>query len=221
MISIRERGKIAVGLFILSEANFFLLLIIAFVYYHAYPGPGPTAATALNPMRTGMFSLALFSSSATIWMASRSARRSDSRGLVMWLTITIALGVLFLFGQAREYYDLIANGVTVSRNLFATTFFTLTGFHGLHVIIGLVALSITLGLARAGKLHEHTEGRLWRGRMVLAFRRRSLGGGLQRRVSMGSGRIVIASRITTAWDFDPSVIVGCSRWRLRMRSRVT
>jgi heme/copper-type cytochrome/quinol oxidase subunit 3 len=155
MITIRERGKIAVGLFILSEANFFLLLVIAYVYYHAYPGPGPTAASALNPMRTGIFSLALFSSSATIWMAARASRRPDSRGLVMWLTITIALGVLFLFGQAREYYDLIAHGITISRNLFATTFFTLTGFHGLHVIAGLVALSITLGLARAGKLHQH------------------------------------------------------------------
>jgi heme/copper-type cytochrome/quinol oxidase subunit 3 len=154
MISIRERNKLAVGLFILSEANFFLLLVIAYVYYHAYPGAGPTAATALNPVRTGMFSLALFASSATIWMASRASRRPDSRGFMMWLAITIALGVLFMFGQAREYYDLIASGVTISRNLFATTFFTLTGFHGLHVIIGLVALGITLVLARAGKLHE-------------------------------------------------------------------
>ncbi len=130
MISIRERGKIGVGLFILSEMNFFLLLIIAYVYYHAYPGPGPTAATALNTIRTGMFSLALFSSSATIWMASRAARRSDRGGLMLWLSITIALGVLFMFGQATEYYDLLTSGVTVSRNLFATTFFTLTGFHG-------------------------------------------------------------------------------------------
>jgi heme/copper-type cytochrome/quinol oxidase subunit 3 len=154
MISIRERGKIAVGLFIFSEINFFLLLIIAYVYYHALPGSGPTPATSLNPVRTGLFSLALFSSSATIWMASRASRRPDSRGLVMWLSLTIVLGALFMFGQAREYYELIASGVTVSRNLFATTFFTLTGFHGLHVMIGLVALCITLGLARAGKLHE-------------------------------------------------------------------
>ena len=156
MINIRERGKIGVGLFILSEANFFLLLIVAYVYYHAYPGQGPTAATALNPMRTGIFSLALFSSSATIWMASRAARRPDSRGMMLWLAVTIALGVLFMFGQASEYYDLITSGVNVSRNLFATTFFTLTGFHGLHVTIGLVALCITFGLAAKGKLHEHT-----------------------------------------------------------------
>lgn len=156
MISIRERSKIAVALFIFSEVNFFLLLIIAYVYFHAYPGAGPTAKTALNTTRTAIFSLALFASSATILMASRAGRRGDNRGLVTWLAATIVLGVVFIFGQATEYYDLIASGVSVSRNLFATTFFTLTGFHGLHVIMGLVALSITLVLAMTGKLHEDT-----------------------------------------------------------------
>jgi heme/copper-type cytochrome/quinol oxidase subunit 3 len=156
MISIRERAKIGVGLFILSDVGFFLLLIIAYVYYHGNPGAGPTAATALNVTRTGLFSLALFASSATIWMSSRAARSGDSRGLVRWLAITIALGVLFMCGQVTEYYDLLSSGVTVSRNLFATTFFTLTGFHGLHVMTGLIALATTLGLARAGKLHERS-----------------------------------------------------------------
>lgn len=154
-MSIQEKSKLGVGLFILSEANFFLLLIIAYVYYHAYPGPGPNASTALNPLRTGIFSIFLFSSSATMAMASRAARRPGSQGLVPWLAITIALGVVFLFGQAQEYRDLIGHGVTMSRNLFATTFFTLTGFHGLHVMIGLLALSITLLLANAGKLRQH------------------------------------------------------------------
>jgi heme/copper-type cytochrome/quinol oxidase subunit 3 len=156
MISIRERSKMAVGFFILSEIQFFLLLIVAYVYYHAYPGQGPTAATALNTTRTAIFSLALFSSSATIWMASRAARRGDNGGMVTWLTLTIALGALFMFGQAKEYYDLISSGVSVSRNLFATTFFTLTGFHGLHVLMGLIALSISLVLALSGKLHAET-----------------------------------------------------------------
>jgi heme/copper-type cytochrome/quinol oxidase subunit 3 len=156
MISIKERGKMGVGLFILSELNFFLLLIVAYVYYHAYPGQGPTAATALNTTRTALFSVALFASSATIMMSSRAARRGDHAGLVRWLTLTIALGALFIFGQAKEYYDLIASGIGVNRNLFATTFFTLTGFHGLHVIMGLVALCVTLALALTGKLSEES-----------------------------------------------------------------
>ena len=156
MISLKERGKLGVGLFILSEANFFLLLIVAYVYYHAYPGQGPTAASALNTTRTALFSVALFASSATIFMASRAARNGDREGFIRWLTMTIALGALFIFGQAKEYYDLIASGVAVNRNLFATTFFTLTGFHGLHVIIGLVALSVTLALAVGNRLHEES-----------------------------------------------------------------
>jgi heme/copper-type cytochrome/quinol oxidase subunit 3 len=55
-----------------------------------------------------------------------------------------------MFGQASEYIALWTSGVTVSRNLFATTFFTLTGFHGLHVTVGLIALAILGGLVWRG-----------------------------------------------------------------------
>jgi heme/copper-type cytochrome/quinol oxidase subunit 3 len=151
-----SRSKLAVSLFILSEANFFLMLIIAYVYYHAIPVGGPTAANSLDPWRTGEFSLALFASSATMWMADRSLRASRRAGHLFWLFITIALGVIFLFGQGNEYARLISSGVTWSRNLFGTTFFTLTGFHGLHVFGGLCALAIVAGVSLS---HEITERR--------------------------------------------------------------
>ena len=67
-----------------------------------------------------------------------------------WLIFTIALGAVFLVGQVGEYWKLFQSGVEVSTNLFATAFFTLTGFHGLHVFIGLVALLIFLWLAWQG-----------------------------------------------------------------------
>ena len=67
-----------------------------------------------------------------------------------WLALTIALGGVFLVGQGLEYWKLFQTGVDVSTNLFATTFFTLTGFHGLHVLFGLVALLIFLWLAWQG-----------------------------------------------------------------------
>ncbi|MGH7778740.1 MAG: cytochrome c oxidase subunit 3 [Candidatus Binataceae bacterium] len=146
------KAKLAVGLFILSEANFFLLLIIAYVYYHAYPGPGPTAANALNPLRTGLFSILLFASSATMILAARSYRARARRATLTWLIVTVVLGTLFLLGQALEYTGLYEHGVMVNRNLFATTFFTLTGFHGLHVFIGLVAIAIVAGLAASNRL---------------------------------------------------------------------
>src|SRR5207253_1207119 len=66
------------------------------------------------------------------------------------LVATIALGAIFLVGQGIEYAGLLSSDVTVSRNLFGTTFFTMTGFHGFHVFVGLVMLTIVAGFAFAG-----------------------------------------------------------------------
>ena len=63
------------------------------------------------------------------------------------LALTITLGAVFIGGQAIEYYGLISSDVTISDNLFTATFFTVTGFHGLHVIVGLIALTIAYVLA--------------------------------------------------------------------------
>ena len=71
-----------------------------------------------------------------------------------WLGLTILLGGVFMVGQGLEYRELFQNGVTVSTNLFATTFFTLTGFHGLHVCVGLVMLLIAFGLGLAGDFEQ-------------------------------------------------------------------
>ncbi len=144
-----SKSKLAVLLFILSEANFFALLIIAYLYFHAYPGDGPTAATSLNAERTGIFSIFLFASSATMMMASRSYRGKRG-GAFAWLVATLLLGGIFLFGQVHEYVGLYASGVTANRSLFATTFFTLTGFHGLHVAVGLLAITAITVLTGAG-----------------------------------------------------------------------
>ncbi|MDA7864723.1 cytochrome c oxidase subunit 3, partial [bacterium] len=65
----------------------------------------------------------------------------------LWLALTIALGAIFIAGQAIEYYGLISSDVTIDDNLFTATFFTVTGFHGLHVIVGLIALLIAYVLS--------------------------------------------------------------------------
>jgi heme/copper-type cytochrome/quinol oxidase subunit 3 len=70
----------------------------------------------------------------------------------LWLLVTIVFGAVFLIGQGSEYLLLIGENVTISRNLFGSTFFTLTGFHGLHFFSGLVAMAILLGLAQAGRI---------------------------------------------------------------------
>lgn len=141
-----ERVRLGVIFFLASEANFFLMLMAAYVYFHSSLGPGPTAKSALDPVRTGAFSLALFASSATVWRASRALKRGQRRRGQAWLGGTVALGLLFILGQALEYRHLLHHGVSIDRNVFGTSFFTLTGFHGLHVLVGLLLLVLLGGL---------------------------------------------------------------------------
>ena len=144
-----DKNKVGILLFIGSEAVFFSLLIIAYASFRNAVTTGPTAAQSLDPLRTGIFSLFLFSSSFTVWRADKNIALGNYSRLKIWLSLTILLGLVFLAGQGLEWTHLINQGITASRNLFGTTFFTLTGFHGLHVIIGLVMLSILLGMAVA------------------------------------------------------------------------
>jgi heme/copper-type cytochrome/quinol oxidase subunit 3 len=81
--------------------------------------------------------------------------------------VTIALGLAFLSGQVSDYVEMVRKGVALGTNLFTTMFFTLTGFHGIHVLVGLVALLVILTLTWRGQLrgrHAHalrTVGYYW------------------------------------------------------------
>jgi cytochrome c oxidase subunit I+III len=146
-----DKSAVAVWGFIASEAAFFLILVVTYVFFnYAAEAPGPTASTALDVQKTALFTACLLASSGTLWLSERSLERKEHGTSMRWLALTIALGVTFLVGQCGEYLGLYRHGITVATNLFATTFFTLTGFHGLHVTVGLIALAIVLGLALAG-----------------------------------------------------------------------
>jgi cytochrome c oxidase subunit 1/cytochrome c oxidase subunit I+III len=149
-----EKNKTAMTVFIVSEAMFFLMLILAFVYYNATPGPGPSAAVSLNLPRTAFFTGCLLASSATLWRAEKSCARRNRTALVRWLAATVVLGAVFVAGQAGEYWGLFRRGLAVDTNLFASTFFTLTGFHGLHVCAGLAGLGVVLWLIRKGDFKD-------------------------------------------------------------------
>jgi cytochrome c oxidase subunit I len=137
--------------FISSEIFFFGALIITFIAFRTRSpsGPGPADLVALIP-RTALFSVFLFASSATLILAERRLAKADHRGFLTWLWATILLGATFLFGQVAEYRHMFAEGITIGRNLFTSAFFTLTGFHGAHVAIGLIALATLAGLSLAG-----------------------------------------------------------------------
>jgi heme/copper-type cytochrome/quinol oxidase subunit 3 len=137
-------------LFIFSEVVFFGSLILSYVYYRASVPDVASQSRQLDVPLTAVFSLFLFSSSFTIWRADRALAGGRYNAFLAWLGATIALGLVFLVGQGLEYARLFEENTTASSSLFGSAFFTLTGFHGFHVLGGLVALSILLGLGIRG-----------------------------------------------------------------------
>jgi heme/copper-type cytochrome/quinol oxidase subunit 3 len=128
--------------FLSSEAVFFVLLILGYVYYNAKgSNTGPAPKDSLDITKTAFFTAFLLLSSVTIFFADRSFAKGKKVSYLAWMVGTIVLGAVFLVGQATEYIGLFNRQITMSRNTFGTTFFTLTGFHGLHVLIGLIALT--------------------------------------------------------------------------------
>jgi len=148
---LKNRVLVGMILFVASEAIFFLMLVLAYVSFHKVTGA--QAASLLDPIKTGMFSIALFSSSFTMWLAEK-AHEKESGMVKVWLFVTILLGGIFIGGQGIEYGRLIMDKITISKDLFGSTFFTLTGFHGLHVIIGLLLLTVLFTLSVWGRKKE-------------------------------------------------------------------
>jgi len=146
-----DKIKAGVITFIISEAGFFGVLILAYLFYNATSQSGP-GAQQLDVLKTTIFSICLFASSFTIWRSEVGLRENNLGKMKAWLIATIVLGGIFIVGQGLEYWSLFQSGVTVGLDLFATTFFTLTGFHGLHVSFGLLALLVVLGVALVSNL---------------------------------------------------------------------
>ncbi len=157
--------------FIASESVFFVLLVLAFLALRPGAGSGPTAATSLDPLRTGLYSVALFASSFTLlWGERGRARGRAGRARVATgLAVTAGLGIVFLAFQALEWSRLLARGVTVRANTFGTAFYTLTGFHGLHVAIGVVILLVLLVVTLRGDLDAGDAGALPAGALYWHF----------------------------------------------------
>ena len=140
-----NKTKLAMLLFVASEAVFFILLIVAYVLYHATSPSAADPSRYLDIPRTAVFTACLIISSFTMRRADIHFRTGRRKPALAWLLATMALGTVFLTGQGSEYVSLIRENVTISRDLFGTTFFTLTGFHGLHVFIGLIMLGTLFG----------------------------------------------------------------------------
>ncbi len=150
------RGTVGMACLIIAEAAIFTIFVVAYLYYVGKSLSGPTPREVLEtPI---LFTVCLLSSSLTIHLASKALERGARRAFVgLWL-LTIALGGAFLFGTAQEWHRLIyEHGLTISTNLFGTTYYSLVGLHGLHVIVGLTLMAIVALFAVAGYVsREHS-----------------------------------------------------------------
>ena len=154
------RGKVGMASLIVAESAIFTIFVVAYLFYLGKSLAGPTPSEVLEvPV---FFTICLLSSSITIHFAGKFLERGRQRGfLSLWL-LTIVLGGLFLFGTGHEWHRLIyQHGLTISTNLFGTTYYSLVGLHAFHVTAGLVMLAIVLmfGLAdRVGPEHSARVG---------------------------------------------------------------
>ncbi len=149
----RELGlnhvKLGMWLFIATEVMFFGGLIATFLKYKLQT-PTPEAAL-LDVTLVGANTFILLTSSFTVVLGLDAIRLGNRSGLMRFLAATIVLGVVFLAGQAYEFNALYHEGVTLTSSLFGSTFFTLTGFHGLHVLGGVIWAAVTLAKAARGQ----------------------------------------------------------------------
>ena len=151
--------KVGMLVFIASEAAFFGTLIMTYIYFLRQTTQGvPNPSEVFRLPMVLAASACLFSSSGTIHLAEKAMRRGAMRLFLRWWGLTIVLGVLFLLGTMLEWNELINKwGLTISRNMFGTTYFTLVGFHALHVTIGVIMMSVVFGLAWRRQITERNE----------------------------------------------------------------
>ncbi len=139
--------------FLSSEVAFFCTLIVTYLSLSGQDRVGPTPREALSLGLVLITTTCLLSSSLTIHLAEGALHRGNAAAFAGLWGLTIALGAAFLAGTGYEWGNLIVeHDLTISRNLFGTTFYTLVGFHGLHVTIGLIALIVVLLLGLRGEV---------------------------------------------------------------------
>ena len=139
-------------LFIASEVMFFGGLFGAYFTIRSAATEWPPPDTPhLSAPYAAILTTILVASSVTMQFGVWAIRKNDQRRLILWLAVSLLLGLMFLIGQANEYRTLIHEGMTLSSGVFGSTFFTLTGFHGAHVAGGAAFILIVLLRARSGQ----------------------------------------------------------------------
>ena len=157
-----DNRKLLMWLFLASECLFFGGMIGTYLLYRnaSVEGPYPTDRVIDGVAYSGLFDIpftsvsafVLLMSSVTMVLALAAIQRNDRRGLQIWLAATALLGMTFLAGQAFEFTEFYKEGLSLNSNLFGTSFFVLTGFHGAHVSVGVLILLSLWVMARRGRI---------------------------------------------------------------------
>ena len=138
-----SKRRVGMSALIAGESAIFTIFVVAYVFYIGKSLTGPTPRQVLEVPILG--TICLLSSSLTIWRAEKAIEEERTASFTMWLAVTITLGAVFLVNTALEWKKLIfQDGLTISTNLFGTTFYSLVGLHATHVVVGLFLLSATL-----------------------------------------------------------------------------
>jgi cytochrome c oxidase subunit 3 len=153
------RGRVGMACLIIAESAIFTIFVVAYLYYMGKSLSGPTPGEVLEtPI---FYTICLLSSSLTIHFAGKLLERGRRGAFLLFWLLTIALGGLFLYGTGQEWHRLIyERGLTISTNLFGTTYYSLVGLHAFHVTVGLILLSIVLLFGLAGRVGSEQSARV-------------------------------------------------------------
>ncbi|HAP78083.1 MAG TPA: cytochrome oxidase subunit III [Acidimicrobiaceae bacterium] len=141
-----SNNKLAMWLFLGTECLLFGGLISTYMLYRGRNGDGPGPNQVFDIPLTSVSSFVLLMSSLTMVLAVNAAKAKDDRNTNLWLTATALLGSLFVGGQVYEFTVFYHEGLGFTTSLFSSSFFTLTGFHGVHVTLGVIMLMALVGI---------------------------------------------------------------------------
>jgi cytochrome c oxidase subunit 3 len=154
-----SRGRVGMFSLIAAESAIFTIFVVAYIFYIGKSLSGPTPKDVLTiPI---ISTICLLSSSLTIHLATRALRKAKVVSFGFWWFLTLMLGTIFLIGTGREWHRMIFNqGLTVSTNLFGTTYYSLVGLHAFHVTVGLIGIAIVMTFSLLGKVTRKYSERL-------------------------------------------------------------
>jgi heme/copper-type cytochrome/quinol oxidase subunit 3 len=147
-----SNNKLGMWLFLGSECLLFGGLISTYMLYRGRHTANLGPDQVWDIPFTSASSFVLLMSSLTMVLAVTAAKRHDDRNTKVWLVVTAILGSLFVAGQVYEFTTFYREGLGFTTSLFSSSFFTLTGFHGVHVSVGVIMLLSTVGMIQKERI---------------------------------------------------------------------